>query len=196
VNFNSHTDVVVAVAVALVNVATSGQAQGREYAAPEGEALHDAVNAALSGGRRWLGTMDAAGAQGLAGTATILREVFESIERGDIDAAAGIINDLLSDTSARPYLLRHDNESWHLHFHGSKGDPAQDWAAGCATALAVVVGGEYVDRLGVCSAPRCDRVYVDASRNGTRRFCSTSCQNRVKAAAFRRSRAGADPALG
>jgi predicted RNA-binding Zn ribbon-like protein len=26
---------------------------------------------------------------------------------------------------------------------------------------------------------------VDTSRNGTRRFCSTSCQNRVKAAAFR-----------
>jgi len=41
------------------------------------------------------------------------------------------------------------------------------------------------DRLGVCTAPRCDRVYVDTSRNGTRRYCSTSCQNRVKTAAFR-----------
>jgi predicted RNA-binding Zn ribbon-like protein len=28
-------------------------------------------------------------------------------------------------------------------------------------------------------------VHVDASRNGTRRFCSTACQNRVKAAAYR-----------
>jgi predicted RNA-binding Zn ribbon-like protein len=37
----------------------------------------------------------------------------------------------------------------------------------------------------VCTAPRCDRVYVDTSRNGTRRFCSTTCQNRVKAATFR-----------
>ena len=27
--------------------------------------------------------------------------------------------------------------------------------------------------------------YVDTSRNGTRRYCSTSCQNRVKTAAFR-----------
>ncbi|MFC6935784.1 CGNR zinc finger domain-containing protein [Actinomadura yumaensis] len=33
--------------------------------------------------------------------------------------------------------------------------------------------------------PHCDRVYVDTSRNGTRRFCSTACQNRVKTAAFR-----------
>jgi predicted RNA-binding Zn ribbon-like protein len=49
----------------------------------------------------------------------------------------------------------------------------------------VVLGSESHDRLGVCTAPRCDRVYVDTSRNGTRRYCSTSCQNRVKTAAFR-----------
>ena len=59
------------------------------------------------------------------------------------------------------------------------------WAAGCATGLAVVLGGSRYDRLGVCTGPRCDRVYVDTSRNGTRRYCSTSCQNRVKTAAFR-----------
>jgi predicted RNA-binding Zn ribbon-like protein len=28
-------------------------------------------------------------------------------------------------------------------------------------------------------------VYVDTSRNGSKRFCSTACQNRVKAATFR-----------
>jgi predicted RNA-binding Zn ribbon-like protein len=48
-----------------------------------------------------------------------------------------------------------------------------------------VVGSSLHGRLGVCSAERCDRVYVDTSRNGSRRFCSTACQNRVKAAAFR-----------
>jgi predicted RNA-binding Zn ribbon-like protein len=40
-------------------------------------------------------------------------------------------------------------------------------------------------RPGICSAPSCDRVFVDTSRNGTKRFCTTACQNRVKAAAFR-----------
>ena len=40
-------------------------------------------------------------------------------------------------------------------------------------------------RLGVCAADRCDRVFVDVSRNAGKRFCSLSCQNRVKAAAFR-----------
>jgi predicted RNA-binding Zn ribbon-like protein len=48
-----------------------------------------------------------------------------------------------------------------------------------------VLGGSGADRLGICTAPACDRVFVDASRNGTRRYCSTSCQNRVKTAAFR-----------
>ena len=62
---------------------------------------------------------------------------------------------------------------------------ASGWGAGCATGLAIVLGGDLYDRLGVCTAPHCDRVYVDTSRNGTRRFCSTACQNRVKAAAFR-----------
>jgi len=65
------------------------------------------------------------------------------------------------------------------------GQQPDGWAAGCATGLAVVLGGDLYDRLGVCTAPRCDRVYVDTSRNGTRRYCSTSCQNRVKTAAFR-----------
>jgi predicted RNA-binding Zn ribbon-like protein len=48
-----------------------------------------------------------------------------------------------------------------------------------------VLDCEYADRLGVCSAESCDRVFVDTSRNGTRRFWSTACQNRIKAAAFR-----------
>ena len=56
---------------------------------------------------------------------------------------------------------------------------------GTGRADPVVLGGDLYDRLGVCTAPRCDRVYVDTSRNGTRRYCSTSCQNRVKTAAFR-----------
>jgi predicted RNA-binding Zn ribbon-like protein len=60
-----------------------------------------------------------------------------------------------------------------------------------AVALATVLGSEYGDRLGVCEAPACDRVFVDVSRNGPRRFCSTACQNRVKAAAHR-SRARRD----
>jgi predicted RNA-binding Zn ribbon-like protein len=188
VNFNSHTDAVVGVAVDLVNIATPGETQGKPYVVPEGDGLRKVVGAALSGGRRWMGTLDLAGARAVAAIAGQLREVFVAIEEHDLDAAAAQLNQLLQHSGARPHLLQHDGGPWHLHYHGSAGDPAQDWAAGCATALAVVVGSEHADRLGVCSAPHCDRVYVDTSRNGTRRFCSTNCQNRVKAAAFRARR--------
>ncbi|MEV7190535.1 CGNR zinc finger domain-containing protein [Streptomyces sp. NPDC093510] len=51
------------------------------------------------------------------------------------------------------------------------------------------MGSDLAGRLGVCRAPKCDRVYVDTSRNAARQFCSTACQSRVKAAAHRARRA-------
>ena len=39
--------------------------------------------------------------------------------------------------------------------------------------------------------PGCGRVFLDVSKNGSRRFCSVTCQNRVKAAAFRQRRGAA-----
>jgi predicted RNA-binding Zn ribbon-like protein len=66
------------------------------------------------------------------------------------------------------------------------------WTAICAEGLARIVGLQAAHRLGVCSASRCDRVFVDTSKNATRRFCSPACQNRTKMAAFRsRHRQGA-----
>jgi predicted RNA-binding Zn ribbon-like protein len=114
-----------------------------------------------------------------------LRGVFEAVSTSAIDDAAARVNEMLIRTGARPELERHDGQSWHLHFHAADNSLPNGWAAGCATGLAVVLGGSHSDRLGVCTAPRCDRVYVDTSRNGTRRYCSTSCQNRVKTAVFR-----------
>ncbi|MEU5002253.1 CGNR zinc finger domain-containing protein [Streptomyces sp. NPDC021622] len=67
---------------------------------------------------------------------------------------------------------------------------AVGWSAGCVTALALAIGSDLAGRLGVCQAPKCDRVYVDASRNAARQFSSTTCQSRVKSAAHRARRAG------
>ncbi len=184
-NFTSHVDAVVTVAVSLVNSLTPGEAHGRGYQPPDGDALREAVTAALRSGQPAARMVTADEAADLAATAASLRAVFDLVEAGDVDAAAGQVNAMLSGTGARPQLDQHDGEPWHLHFHGRTDSLSQGWAAGCATGLAVVLGTEMYRRLGVCTAPRCDRVYVDVSRNGTRRFCSTTCQNRVKAAAFR-----------
>jgi predicted RNA-binding Zn ribbon-like protein len=185
VNFTSHVDTVVTVAVSLVNALTPGESRGRDYAPPTGTDLQHAVAAALKTGKAATRPLTAGETADLAATAAQLRVVFDAVDAGAVDEAASHVNALLAATGARPQLDRHDGEPWHLHFHGQTDGVAQGWAAGCATGLAVVLGTELYNRLGVCTAPRCDRVYVDVSRNGTRRFCSTSCQNRVKAAVFR-----------
>jgi predicted RNA-binding Zn ribbon-like protein len=181
VDFNSHTDTVVQVAAGLVNLLTPGSRRGRAYEPPEDEERTTAVAEVLSsgGGRRPPSWEEAAS---LSFVAAELRAIFAA---DSADEAAHLVNAMLDRTGARPALERHDGEPWHLHFHAADNTLVNGWAAGCATGLAVVLGSELYDRLGVCTAPRCDRVYVDISRNGTRRYCSTSCQNRVKTAAFR-----------
>jgi predicted RNA-binding Zn ribbon-like protein len=178
-------DAVVAVAVRLVNVLTAGEAHGRPYVPPAAEELQAAVASTLQAGRRPPREVTQDEATEFCMVADALRPVFESVAAGDLDEAARQVNALLALTGARPQLDRHDGEPWHLHFHGASDSLVTGWAAGCATGLAVVLGSDLYGRLGVCTAERCDRVYVDTSRNGTRRFCSTACQNRVKAAAFR-----------
>ncbi|HEX9030609.1 MAG TPA: CGNR zinc finger domain-containing protein [Streptosporangiaceae bacterium] len=182
-------DAVVTVAVGLVNALTPGEARGRPFQAPTADQLPAAVTGVLRATRP--DTRDVTGAEALefAEVASALRPVFESVADGRLDEAADQVNHLLGRTGARPRLDKHDNEPWHLHFHGTDDSLVIGWAAGCATGLAVVLGSDLHGRLGVCTADRCDRVYVDTSRNGTRRFCSTTCQNRIKTAAFRARRA-------
>jgi predicted RNA-binding Zn ribbon-like protein len=191
VDFDSHTSDVVEYAVALVNTVTPGERRGRPFAAPVGDALLTAVRGAVPPVRT--GDLPTpSDAEELAGWAVRLRQVVAHVDAGDLDAACVALNQVMRETNAVPTLARHDGEPWHLHFHSADASWAAGWAASMATGLAVVLGNPAVDRLGLCNAPACDRVYVDVSRNGTRRFCSTACQNRVKAAAFRaRKSAGA-----
>ena len=188
-NFTSHMDAVVTMAARLANVLGPGQAGGQAYLPPSGRRLAAAVTEALRAGQGDARAVTAAEADEFRQLAQSLRAVFAATAAGHQDAAAARVNALLADTGARPRLDRHDGEPWHLHFHGQEDSLVSGWAAGCATGLAVVLGSDMHGRLGVCAAPRCDRVYVDSSRNGARRFCCTACQNRVKAAAFRARKA-------
>lgn len=182
--FDSHVATLLDVSAALVNTLTDGTSRGRPYTAPRDGDLLTAVTAALPGEAR----VRPAAAAHLARTAEQLRLVFEAVEEQRIDAAAERLNSLLHATGARPQLDRVPGEPWQVHFHGADDTLAVGWSAGCATALALAIGSDLAGRLGVCRAPRCDRVYVDNSRNAARQFCSTACQSRVKAAAFRARR--------
>jgi predicted RNA-binding Zn ribbon-like protein len=183
VNFDSHTSDVVSAAVGAINLLTPGYALGRKYRA---EVSAGELALALRPQRaQRVVEVSGSDVEELRDYAVRLRKVFTAVEAGSVDNACERLNAILRETQAVPVLSRHDGEPWHLHFHAPDAGWATSWAASMATALAVVLGSPVHDRLGICTALACDRVYVDTSRNGTRRFCSTSCQNRVKAAAFR-----------
>lgn len=186
--FDSHVATLLATAVALVNVLTDGEQRGRPYAAPQSPDLARPVAELLPGRSPDTAPVAEHEAALLARTARTMRRVFEAVDEDRIGDAAGELNALLRETGARPQLDQVPGEPWQLHFHGSDDSIAIGWSAGCATALTLAVGSD-LGRLGVCAAPRCDRVYVDNSRNAARQFCSAACQSRVKAAAFRERRA-------
>jgi predicted RNA-binding Zn ribbon-like protein len=196
VRFDSHIEVLLEASASLVNELTDGERRGRPYTAPAGAALAKAAAAALpSGGRVTVpAELPEVSAQYLAAAARAMRAVFEAMEEDRADDAAAMVNRMLGETGARPQLDRVPGETWQVHFHGADDTYGIGWAAGCATALALAIGSDLAGRLGVCVAPRCDRVYVDASRNAVRRFCSAPCQSRVKAAAFR-ARQDSDDAI-
>ena len=192
-NFDSYTDRVVGTAVSLVNVLTPGQDGGRplELAAElAGDPTSDrARDPAGDIARRCLAVVGRpvtrAEATELVALAGRLRPVFEAAEGGRADRVAELVNALLRDYRAAPELSRHDGEPWHLHYRSTAAGLATEWGAGCAVGLAVVVDSQATGRLGVCGAGCCDRVFVDVSRNASRRFCSEACLNRTKVAAFR-----------
>lgn len=183
-HFDSHVRIVTEMAPRLVNALTPGWDGGRAVAVPERGHRAEAVSALLSRPDYQARLTEAEADQFVAMSAR-LREVFEAANADHPDTAADVVNDLLADTRAAPRLDRAVDGGWVLHFHAAEPGVVIGWGAGIAAGLALAIGSDLVGRLGVCAADGCDRVYVDGSRNRGRRFCSTRCQSRVKAAAHR-----------
>jgi predicted RNA-binding Zn ribbon-like protein len=123
-----------------------------------------------------------------AALARQLRSVFADLKSRDVDAAAATLNELLGAHPAHPHLAK-ERGVWRLHHHPHDAPLVPMWTAICAAGLAEMIGEGEAQRLGTCERVDCGRVFVDVSKNASRRFCSLTCQNRVKVATFR-ERAG------
>jgi predicted RNA-binding Zn ribbon-like protein len=122
-----------------------------------------------------------------------LRPIIEALIESRYDDAEEQLNELLRLSHAVPHVHTTSmGMQWFLHFHTADAQLANAWSAGCAVGLAYLLSIRQVVRLGSCAADACDRVFLDLTKNQSRRFCSTACQNRVKAANHRKRQAHHD----
>jgi predicted RNA-binding Zn ribbon-like protein len=94
------------------------------------------------------------------------------------------VNALLAEAATKPYISTHDDRAPHLHFAPEHAPTPVRIRAFTAAGLAHAVCDD-PDRLGRCARGGCGVVYVDTSRNGRRRYCTTRCANRVHVARHR-----------
>ena len=120
-------------------------------------------------------------AEKAAATARLVRAVALAESQDDV---LNRLNELLAPARPRPYATDHDGEL-HLHYARPDAPALEQLTTTVAMGLSQVVVQHGWQRLGVCSAEGCDDVYVDTSRNASRRYCSNTCASRSTVAAYR-----------
>ena len=177
-NFSHYSDATVTLAVDLVND------YGAEPRAAEGRAdapfppLPDFLAA------HGLSTGDVRD-EDLQPVRSLADRLFTVFSADDDAVAVAVLNELLAEAGARPQISGHDDRDWHLHYAPDGAGLPRRLAATTAMGLATVVCDYGTARLGACHGRDCRDVYVDTSRNCSRRYCSDTCSNRTNVAAHR-----------
>jgi predicted RNA-binding Zn ribbon-like protein len=114
-----------------------------------------------------------------------LRPQLTALWYADEDHAVEIVNALLRSHRALPQLLRHDAWGYHLHASDQQAPLADRMAVEAAMAMIDVIRMQELSRLRVCASETCEWVFVDLSKNRSRRFCEGGCGNRAHVAAYR-----------
>jgi predicted RNA-binding Zn ribbon-like protein len=127
-------------------------------------------------------------------TGPALRQVADQLHRvfaaADLGERVALVAGLLTQTGVTPALEFIDTDT-------DTGDrPGATWRvpggrdallAAAALTLRHQLAEHDPDRIGVCSGRRCADAFIDASPAGQRRYCSVTCQNRARIAAWRQS---------
>ena len=108
----------------------------------------------------------------------------------DKDGAVELVNELLREGSALPYLTKHDEWDYHVHATSPDQPLADRMTVEAAMAFVDVIRTDELERLSVCAADDCECVLVDLSKNRSRRFCERGCGNRANVAAYRARKRG------
>lgn len=111
----------------------------------------------------------------------------------DVSVAMKAVNALLEKTPIQPHVSDHDGEPPHLHYVVEEAGRLACLAAHTAMSLAITLCDHGPQRLCRCAAEGCERVFVDTSRNASRRFCCEAHANRTHVARHRSRRRTALP---
>jgi predicted RNA-binding Zn ribbon-like protein len=122
-----------------------------------------------------------------------IRDRLHALWHSDRADAVPLVNAMLADGSALPRLVIHEPYDWHIHATDDDAPLAVRMMVESAMAFVDVIRQDAYDRVRVCSADDCQGVYVDFSRNGSKRYCdSGNCGNRMNVNAYRRRLAESD----
>ena len=110
-----------------------------------------------------------------------IRAVWGTDEQTSVDW----VNETLVRARAVPRLVDHDGLGWHIHATDLDTPLAERILVEAAMSLVDVIRAGRLDRLRDCEADDCVGIFVDLSKNGSKRFCSTRCGNRVAVRAYR-----------
>jgi predicted RNA-binding Zn ribbon-like protein len=113
-----------------------------------------------------------------------LRRAFEA--EGD-ETAVRELNAIAREAGAIPQLER-ENGHWEFRYGQGKRSLTTELAGKTSVALLGVIEREGWTRFGLCAASPCCCVFVDRSRNRSRRYCCHYCADRATQAAARRRR--------
>ncbi len=113
-----------------------------------------------------------------------LTAVFSRAVGGDDEDAVAKLNALMMTHPVHPVLVAHDGEPWHVHLSAT-GSVTDRYAAASAGSLSLLISQLGADRLGICAIASCDRVFVDASSNKSRRYCSHHSASRGNVTSLR-----------
>lgn len=102
------------------------------------------------------------------------------------DRAVRQLNRILGQSSAKPQLVS-DGGRWRVKWLGTIADSL---AATAAMSLLEAIRDDGWERFGMCAGAPCCCVFVDRSKNRTRRFCSSLCADRVAQSLYRARRRG------
>ena len=116
-----------------------------------------------------------------------LAGIFGSAAGGTALVAAERLNALLRVHPIHPELVAHDGEPLHVHL-SQTGSVTDRYASAAVISLALLVSQLGADHLGICAIASCDQVFIDGSRNRSRRYCADHSAARSNVAALRQRR--------